>query len=238
MGSTRIMLETMAMYDVPVRLKESSKFAMPFLRWDHAPLQWPGVNTLAGVFLEACFPELSSRWLHVQISSPNEFVLQKVRAMSGRRLNLMGRVASPVLGRLMIAYGGLHSDHSHEIELRLLRRAGASSLSASRIDAHDTDRLIDGFARRLASCGGSFRTRFVLGMLRRQPAGLTAHYGGSFPMSSAPGSPLSTDTLGRPVRHRRVHLVDGSIFPSVPGTTVALLIMANAHRIASDAPMD
>ena len=47
----------------------------------------------------------------------------------------------------------------------------------------------------------------------------------------------------RPVHHRpvgrlgqwsRVHLVDASVFPTVPATTFTLTIMANAHRIATE----
>jgi hypothetical protein len=32
---------------------------------------------------------------------------------------------------------------------------------------------------------------------------------------------------------RRVHLVDASVLPSVPATTITLGVMANAHRIAA-----
>jgi len=42
---------------------------------------------------------------------------------------------------------------------------------------------------------------------------------------------LDTDDLGRVSAWRRVHIVDTSIFPSLPGTTVGLLAMANAMRI-------
>ena len=31
-----------------------------------------------------------------------------------------------------------------------------------------------------------------------------------------------------------IHLVDASVFPTVPATTFTLTIMANAHRIASE----
>ena len=44
-----------------------------------------------------------------------------------------------------------------------------------------------------------------------------------------------TDLLGRPGGWSRVHVVDSSVFPSLPGTTVALLAMANAVRIADAA---
>ena len=42
---------------------------------------------------------------------------------------------------------------------------------------------------------------------------------------------LETDILGRLYGHKRIHIVDGSIMPSIPATTIALLQMANADRI-------
>jgi choline dehydrogenase-like flavoprotein len=44
---------------------------------------------------------------------------------------------------------------------------------------------------------------------------------------------LETDVLGRPAGLRRVHLVDASVFPSIPATTITFSAMANAHRIAA-----
>ena len=47
-------------------------------------------------------------------------------------------------------------------------------------------------------------------------------------------SELGTDRLGRLAAWDNIHLVDASVFPTVPATTFTLTIMANAHRIASE----
>jgi choline dehydrogenase-like flavoprotein len=52
-------------------------------------------------------------------------------------------------------------------------------------------------------------------------------------MSSEP-QPGQTDALGRPHGLERVHLVDSSVFPSIPATTITLSVMANAYRIATE----
>ena len=66
-------------------------------------------------------------------------------------------------------------------------------------------------------------------------AGKSYHFGGSFPHSDAPADgPLTTDRLGRLRQWSRVHLVDASVFPTVPATTFTLTIMANSHRIATE----
>ncbi|WP_027144685.1 GMC oxidoreductase [Mesorhizobium sp. WSM3626] len=62
------------------------------------------------------------------------------------------------------------------------------------------------------------------------------HFGGSFPHAREPDSGnATTDRLGRLARWDRVHLIDGSVFPNVPATTFTLTVMANSHRIASEA---
>jgi choline dehydrogenase-like flavoprotein len=64
--------------------------------------------------------------------------------------------------------------------------------------------------------------------------GRSYHSGGTFPMRTRPGK-FETDVLGQPTGLERVHLVDASVFPSIPATTITLTVMANAHRIASEA---
>ena len=51
-------------------------------------------------------------------------------------------------------------------------------------------------------------------------------------MRSNPGA-FEADLLGRPSGFSNVHLVDASVFPSLPATTITLSVMANAHRIGT-----
>jgi len=44
---------------------------------------------------------------------------------------------------------------------------------------------------------------------------------------------LQSDLLGRPAGLRRIHLIDSSVFPSIPPTTITYTVMANAQRIAA-----
>ena len=45
-----------------------------------------------------------------------------------------------------------------------------------------------------------------------------------------------SDLLGRPQGAGRVHIVDASVLPAIPATTITFGVMANAHRIASLIP--
>ena len=60
------------------------------------------------------------------------------------------------------------------------------------------------------------------------------HLGGTFPMNKNPKNKFETDILGRISGWDNIHIIDSSIFPSLPGTTIGLLAMANATRIATE----
>ena len=53
-------------------------------------------------------------------------------------------------------------------------------------------------------------------------------------MRESPGQ-WQTDVYGRPGGRGRMFVVDAAVFPSLPATTIALTIMANAHRIGAAA---
>jgi choline dehydrogenase-like flavoprotein len=81
--------------------------------------------------------------------------------------------------------------------------------------------------RRLAALGPKLDLHPVLPMVRRSGPGKSYHFGGTF----AHG--VDSDVLGRIGEWRDIHLIDGSVLPSIPSTTFTLSVMANAHRIAT-----
>ena len=60
------------------------------------------------------------------------------------------------------------------------------------------------------------------------------HVGGTMPMMKNPIKETDTNLFGNPKGWKHIHVIDSSIFPSLPGTTIGLLAMANAARIASE----
>jgi choline dehydrogenase-like flavoprotein len=56
------------------------------------------------------------------------------------------------------------------------------------------------------------------------------HVGSSFPMSKTPQGSQS-DIYGRPYGLKKIHIVDASIFPSIPASTITYTVMANSYRI-------
>ena len=64
-------------------------------------------------------------------------------------------------------------------------------------------------------------------MSKLSKSGGGSHIGSSFPMGA------KSDTLGRPLGLKRIHLVDSSVLPSIAAQTITLTAMANAYRIGA-----
>jgi choline dehydrogenase-like flavoprotein len=239
LGSTRMLLRSRGLYDRIVALKETQKFVLPMLRLHGAPtaIEHPTV-TMASVFLETKVRALSDHWVHAQIIPMNPLVFD-AGPFPGRNRSGARRLWRPALRHMMIAWCAMHSDHSSTVELTLRRdpaggpdrlelnpRVIPAARAAARTAAWD-----------LCRKGLMFNTLFMPALMKVANPGSEAHCGGSFPMRKAPREGLESDTLGRPFGWARIFAVDSSVLPSIPGTTLAFSVMANAYRIGSEAPL-
>ena len=219
--STRLVLRSIEAYERRAPLLESAYFTVPLLwRTVQAPRVGRGMagNTLAQIFLEL-------DRAHVQLYGYNDLMLRAAAA----RLRLPERAVRPLVGRLLYAQGYLHSCESPQMAIELARD-GILSISAG--DGASAARAITGLVERLGSLQRVTGLRPLGRMLQIWPQGKGFHVGGSLPMRERPGD-LETDVLGRPPAFTRVHLVDASVFPSIPPRTITLSAMANAQRIAA-----
>jgi GMC oxidoreductase len=232
------LLRSRDLYDRPIRLKESQKFVLPMLRRRGAPtaIEHPSI-TLASVFLETKADGLSDHWIHAQIVPMNGMMVQTA-GLPGTAHPVIGLLWRPLLRHMMAAWCGMHSDHSSAVELCLRKdAAGADRLE---LDLLVSDKaLADGHAaaKDMFLKGLLFGTVFCHWMIKFSNPGSGTHCGGSFPMTERPVGPFDADRLGRPFGWSKIFVVDASVLPSIPGTTLALPVMANAYRIASNAPL-
>jgi choline dehydrogenase-like flavoprotein len=140
---------------------------------------------------------------------------------------------------MMAAWCGMHSDHSSAVELRL-RPADTSGRTTMEINVRISEEARAAAlraAKHLFHRGLSFGTLFAYPQIRFSEPGSGTHCGSSFPMTKQPRSRFDTDLFGRPFGWKRVFAVDSSVLPSIPGTTLALSVMANAWRIGTLAPL-
>jgi choline dehydrogenase-like flavoprotein len=233
LSSTRLGLMALGAYDQDVDLQDSQYFTAPLLRLPPAPVSTTtsGV-TLAQAFLEIDSPEVSANTVHVQIYGYSDLVLREVAG----RLRLppapVERHGQSLLGRLLLAQCYLHSNSSDPIRVRL-QRDETLHFERPADDARPRAE-VHAVTRRLLRAFRELRTLVLLPQLQVWESGRGNHLGGTFPMARQPRG-LQSDVLGRPGGLQRVHLVDGSVLPTIPATTVTFSIMANAHRIGHEA---
>jgi choline dehydrogenase-like flavoprotein len=155
-------------------------------------------------------------------------------------LHPIGRTLwKPILRRVMLAWCGMHSDHSSHVALRL-RRDGPQGRDIVELDlrvSEEARQAARRAARALLGKGWAFQTLFCHWMIKYSNPGSGTHCGSAFPMRRTPSQPLDSDVLGRPFGWSRIFIVDSSVLPSIPGTTLAFTTMANADRIATSAPL-
>jgi choline dehydrogenase-like flavoprotein len=228
LSSTRLMMESMGSTRRACRMLDSQYFVIPMVTFGATPVSVATQgNTLAQVFLALDGERVSMRSIHLQLYGYNDLVLSSLAAQLRLGKDTIERVLQPLLGRLLVLQGYFHSDDSPGMSVTVdaggLRLVGEQRAAGVR----RVKRLV----RRLAANARPLGMAPIPGLAQTGWPGKSNHLGGSFPMSHRPDA-FQTDTLGRPPDWDRVHLVDASVLPSVPATTMTLSVMANAHRIA------
>ena len=236
-ATTRIVLESLGWVERPVSLINSQHGTLPLLALRATPgVEREELHTLCQIFLEVDDQELSHHNIHCQIYTYNNLYESSLQKASWGRFARLPGIRGWLLGRLMVALCYLHSDDSGRIQVRL-ERPGGERLGALVADikrSQQADRVMRGLAWKL------LRHAPELGFAAAAPAvhidnpGWGHHTGGAFPMVARPVDG-QTDLAGRLSAWRRIHLVDASVFPTIPSATITYSVMANAHRIATAA---
>lgn len=225
--TAQILLRSQEAYDQPLILRDSQYFLFPILMARRArDVEAEALHTLSQVFIELNRPQISRHSVHLQIYTYSDIIGLAVRQSLGP-LRMFGRAVEE---RLLIVQGYLHSDDSSSIEMRLTRDGERDVLQLESRIRPETAGVVKRVLRELL---GEFRALGGVAappMLQIAPPGRGFHAGGSVPMRAQPGK-FESDCLGRPCGWSRVHLVDASVLPTVPATTITFSVMANAHRI-------
>jgi choline dehydrogenase-like flavoprotein len=232
--TAKIVLNSLKAFDTPVRLLDSQYFIYPLLRFSATPgIESERMHTTSQAFLEVDDPRVSPHMVHLQVYGYSTFLHQELNRTFLKWPLRSAAFRRGFLGRLMIAQGFVHSNESGSIELTLKKDPNDNTFLHVRIC--DRWRGLATILRvGIKLLIQSFRTKTIplIPGLQLPNPGSGYHSGGTFPMKTDPG-PLDTDTLGRLPSTDRVHLVDASVLPSVPATSITFTVMANAHRIAS-----
>jgi choline dehydrogenase-like flavoprotein len=230
-STAHIMLRSHGFEGAELRLLDSQYFLLPLLAlFGAAGVEREKLHTLAQVYIELDNPLLGHRPAHLQVYTYNDLYDSAMRNMLKAAYSIAGAPARLALNRLLVIQGYLHSDFSSGATLAY-RNSMLTLTRTLNPRAGATVRTITRLLR---------QNRHALGFVPLSPLlnlgnpGQGAHIGGTFPMRHTPDR-LETDVLGRPASMSRLHIVDGSVLPSIPATTITLSVMANAYRIGSEA---
>lgn len=230
-SSTRLVHESAGCVNGARRLQDSQYFAIPMLTLRAAPTRVATQgNTLAQVFLELAARVVSRQAVHLQVYGYNDVMLAALAKRIRLQRDAVERLLGPLVGRLLLIQGFLHSADSPGLTLNLEDRR----VRVAGDDTEGSARCVRRLVRHLAAHGRALGMVPIPGLVHVGRPGKSNHIGGSMPMRAEPGE-LETDRLGSPCGWSRVHVVDASVFPSLPATTVTISAMANAHRIATAA---
>ncbi len=234
-ATTKILLHSLQAYDRPVDIRDSQYFLAP---WFYPAGGGKGAgrefNTLAQAFLEIMDPATSPYAVHTQIYDTNFLVEQ---ALAGMFFNVVPRsVIRAFSSRLIIMQGFIHSAHSSTLRLEVKPpRDGELPLATMSAQVNpEAKKVFRRVLLKLLRIAPALRAIPGLPAAHLAKPGRSFHCGGSLPMRANPGE-LEADLLGRVSGLERIHAVDSTILPSIPGTTITLGVMANAHRIGAAA---
>ncbi len=229
-NSARLVMNSLSLFNQKIQLKTRGGFVMPVFSLRKLPHAGGNCNTQPGIFLELKGSRLK-HWVHVQISTENELLMQKLKIQPDAK-GFVARVKRFVASHIVLAFVNYHSDHAGYYSLWMTPSADTKSANC----LHSRHKKsFPQLSVLLTSSLKLLRIFVSIGCLPLFPfAKLNSgayHVGGTLPMKVKPSGNLETDDLGRISAWKQIHIVDSSIFPSLPGTTIGLLTMANAYRI-------
>jgi ferredoxin len=234
-GSTRILANSLDLYDAPLFLDEAAQFAIPFV--SIAPTPDPRIEeqfTLNqfNMLVSPNGNDLDLALLHFYTYNPAfEDALPAFLRRPGAR-----RAKEQLLRRLSVALGYLPSWASPKLRLRFRPPADENALPPLDLSREEVrwreNAMLRGVFARLVRSARDLDLWPVVPKAVFSGGAKSYHFGGSFPHQASPTSEFGSDLLGRPRQWERIHVVDASVFPNVPATTFTLTLMANAHRIA------
>lgn len=229
-----LVLGSLGAFGKELKLLDSQYFIYPLLRFRKTEgVETERMHTSAQLFTEVEDAAISPHGVHLQIYGYSAFLREELER-TFLRVPLRSRFfRREFLGRLMVAQGYLHSLHSGRITLRLMRGGdGKDRLECEAHRDHGTVRKILRVGWKLLLQAPFTKALPLFPGLKIPSPGSSNHSGGSLPMRENPGE-FETDAMGRLHGFPRVHIVDASVLPSIPATTVTFSLMANSHRIAT-----
>jgi len=218
-------LATSKMVSSIVKLKDSQTFFVPLLLSPQYGSVEKSSYSLSQAF--ALIKQDKNFLSHLQIYEFSEDYITRVYQIFPFLRIIPKNIISIVLRRMFVGIGYLHSDDSFEMLMKL-ESDGAVSVSNHHLRELKTRKrvinIVSTYSEKLRKLG-VFPVKFLTQI---SPPGGGVHFGGWLPMGTL------SDSLGQPFGQFGVHVVDSSVFSSIPPGPITFTIMANAVRIVEE----
>jgi choline dehydrogenase-like flavoprotein len=139
-----------------------------------------------------------------------------------------------LLGRLIAIQGYLHSSAAEPVSVTAKRVGNETHLILRAPTQKNMRRVMAAVKMKLKKLSPELGFSALTPLMKIGCPGEGNHVGGIFPMRRSP-SAFETNVLGELSGLPGVHLVDSSVLPELSAATFTYTIMANAHRIATQA---
>jgi choline dehydrogenase-like flavoprotein len=224
-GSAKILLRSLGLFDRPIEFKDSQYFLSPMLRWaSDSNVLKEKLHTLSQIALLVRDKDISDKSIELLIYTYNDMfekALSKIIPFSLLR--------GFILSRVFVIQGYLPSEQSDSLLMSLSEDGRLDMIAQINPVRKAAMRKVNAKLASLQNCLGA---SFLKPFMQVGAPGKSYHIGSSFPMKGKPAE-FDSDTLGRISAFKRVHLVDASCLPSIPSTNTTLTVMANSMRIST-----
>jgi len=232
-STTKIMLETLKLHGRPVRILNSDQFYTPALSFRGMPaVHEERLHAMCQAFLIMRNQGISPYTLHFSVYTYNNMYERALSGLLGPAAKVMAPFTRMLLSRLYFMISYLHSDESSYLVAQLEKDA-KRTLRVSSTTNPATSGIMQRARKHLLKLAPQTGLVPVMGYKGKKLPGAGNHSGGSMPMQKTPQG-LATTPLGQVPGCDNIHVIDASILPSVPATSITFALMANALRITTE----
>ena len=193
---------------------------------------------LSEYFLEQCNELTSYFWSHTQISPINKIALEKLYNLIPRNFVFLIKF---IRNFFKFSLTTFHSDFSPVIsmicEVSKKDKRFRHKIKINEANFECKSKLYNATKFAILSKFNKLRliplpySKFISNFFRANKLGAW-HFGGTLPMTEKTNRLGSCSVNGEINGLNNLYIIDTSCFPSIPGSTIGLLTMANSYRIA------
>ena len=149
-STTKIILESLHRYNEEIQLINSDYFIMPNLMYSRTKgVLSERLTTLSQIFLELEDKKLSPFTMHYQIYTYNDLYIRAMHNLLGPLFFIAKPFLLPLLERLIVVQGYIHSDHSSTMMAKLTTEGNQSLYKVRGVVNSESRKLMKGMAKKL-----------------------------------------------------------------------------------------